>query len=224
MVVTMSNFVGYMIEEAVRLGFRQIVLIGHPGKLIKVAAGIFHTHSHIADARMETLVAHLALLGAPLALLQLVSECDTTEAAMEHIDAYGFQHIYHHLAERICLRVMQMLRFTKTPPSATPSCSPLITRSSAAIGRSPRLRGRCHVNGGGMGPLHLMTPAARDAVASADALVGGKRHLQQFPEFDGERFALGPILPNCWYGSANAKRRRWCWPPATRCFTASVRG
>ena len=116
MVVTMSNFVGYMIEEAVRLGFRQIVLIGHPGKLIKVAAGIFHTHSHIADARMETLVAHLALLGAPLALLQLVSECDTTEAAMEHIDAYGFQHIYHHLAERICLRVMQMLRFTKTPP------------------------------------------------------------------------------------------------------------
>ncbi len=89
MVVTMSNFVGYMIEEAVRLGFRQIVLIGHPGKLIKIAAGIFHTHSHIADARMETLVAHLALLGAPLPLLTLVSECDTTEAAMEHIDASG---------------------------------------------------------------------------------------------------------------------------------------
>jgi len=115
-VVTMSNFVGYMIEEAVRLGFRQIVLIGHPGKLIKIAAGIFHTHSHIADARMETLVAHLALLGAPLELLILVSDCDTTEAAMEHIDAYGFQRIYNHLAERICQRVMQRLRFTKAPP------------------------------------------------------------------------------------------------------------
>lgn len=115
-VVTMSNFVGYMIEEAVRLGFRQIVLVGHPGKLVKIAAGIFHTHSHIADARMETLVAHLALLGAPLELLTLVSECDTTEAAMEHIDAYGFQHIYDHLAQRICMRVLQTLRFTKNPP------------------------------------------------------------------------------------------------------------
>ncbi|MEX3018471.1 cobalt-precorrin-5B (C(1))-methyltransferase CbiD [Kluyvera sp. STS39-E] len=115
-VVTMSNFVGYMIEEAVRLGFRQIVLIGHPGKLIKIAAGIFHTHSHIADARMETLIAHLALLGAPLELLTLVSDCDTTEAAMEHIDAYGFQRLYNHLAERICQRVMQRLRFTKAPP------------------------------------------------------------------------------------------------------------
>ncbi|MGE6459429.1 hypothetical protein ACQKEG_25025, partial [Klebsiella quasipneumoniae] len=34
---------------------------------------------------------------------------DTTEAAMEHIDAYGFQPIYNHLAERICLRVMDRL-------------------------------------------------------------------------------------------------------------------
>ncbi|MDV2900661.1 cobalt-precorrin-5B (C(1))-methyltransferase CbiD [Phytobacter diazotrophicus] len=115
-VVTMSNFVGYMIEEAVRLGYRQIVLIGHPGKLVKIAAGIFHTHSHIADARMETLVAHLALLGAPHELLQKVSECDTTEAAMEHIDAAGFGHLYNQLAQRICQRVMQNLRFTKNPP------------------------------------------------------------------------------------------------------------
>ncbi|WP_065358111.1 cobalt-precorrin-5B (C(1))-methyltransferase CbiD [Kluyvera georgiana] len=115
-VVTMSNFVGYMIEESVRLGFRQIVLVGHPGKLIKIAAGIFHTHSHIADGRMETLVAHLALLGAPLELLTQVSECDTTEAAMEHIDAYGFQKIYNHLAERICQRVLERLRFTQNPP------------------------------------------------------------------------------------------------------------
>ncbi|SUG47126.1 cobalt-precorrin-6A synthase [Salmonella enterica subsp. arizonae] len=84
------------------MGFRQIVLVGHPGKLIKIAAGIFHTHSHIADARMETLVAHLALLGAPLELLTLVGDCDTTEAAMEHIEAYGFGHIYNHLAKRIC--------------------------------------------------------------------------------------------------------------------------
>lgn len=115
-VVTMSNFVGYMIEEAVRLGYRQIVLIGHPGKLVKIAAGIFHTHSHIADARMETLVAHLALLGAPHDLLRKVSECDTTEAAMEHIDAAGFSHLYNHLAQRICQRVMLNLRFTKNPP------------------------------------------------------------------------------------------------------------
>lgn len=40
-VVTMSNFVGYMLQETQRLGFRRVVLVGHLGKLIKVAAGIF---------------------------------------------------------------------------------------------------------------------------------------------------------------------------------------
>lgn len=115
-VVTMSNFVGYMIQEAVRLGFRHIVLIGHPGKLIKIAAGIFHTHSHIADGRMETLVAHLALMGAPLELLQDVSRCSTTEGALEIITEQGWQGVFPRLAVRICERVLEMLRFAQSPP------------------------------------------------------------------------------------------------------------
>lgn len=61
----------------------------------------------------------------------------------------------------------------------------------------------------GMGPagLHLMTPVARDAVAMADVLVGGKRHLQQFPDFAGERFALGANIPELlhWIGEHQAR-------------------
>jgi cobalt-precorrin-5B (C1)-methyltransferase len=116
-VVTMSNFVGYMIQEAVRLGFRHLLLVGHPGKLIKIAAGVFHTHSHIADARMETLVAHLALLGAPLPLLREVAQCTTTEAAQQLIDEAGWQQIYPYLAQRICQRVQEMLRYSEQQPS-----------------------------------------------------------------------------------------------------------
>ncbi|AKM47672.1 cobalt-precorrin-7 (C(5))-methyltransferase [Edwardsiella anguillarum] len=45
----------------------------------------------------------------------------------------------------------------------------------------------------GVGPagVHLITPAARDAIAQAECLVGGARHLRQFPDFRGEIFALG---------------------------------
>jgi len=45
----------------------------------------------------------------------------------------------------------------------------------------------------GVGPagLQLMTPLAKEAVSRADALVGGARHLAQFPDFCGERCALG---------------------------------
>lgn len=114
-VVTMSNFVGYMLQEAQRLGFQRVVLVGHLGKLIKVAAGIFHTHSHIADGRMETLVARLALLGAPHEFLHAVFECNTTEAAMELIEQQGWQAVYDDIAQAIGERVKQMLRFAPQP-------------------------------------------------------------------------------------------------------------
>ena len=114
-VVTMSNFVGYMLQEAQRLGFQHVVLVGHLGKLIKVAAGIFHTHSHIADGRMETLVARLALLGAPHEFLRAVFECSTTEAAMELIEQQGWQAVSDDIAQAIGERVKQMLRFAPQP-------------------------------------------------------------------------------------------------------------
>lgn len=41
-----------------------------------------------------------------------------------------------------------------------------------------------------------MTPAAREAIDRADALVGGKRHLLQFPGFCGETFVLGANVPD----------------------------
>ena len=115
LVVTMSNFVGYLLQEAERLAFRHVVLVGHLGKLIKVAAGIFHTHSHIADGRMETLVTHLALAGAPNELLQQVYHCLTTEAAMELIAQAGYESVYDAIATRIVERVQQMLRYSPQP-------------------------------------------------------------------------------------------------------------
>lgn len=49
----------------------------------------------------------------------------------------------------------------------------------------------------GMGPgnLALMTPQAQEAVAQAEVLVGGKRHLAQFPDFAGQRRALDADIP-----------------------------
>ena len=56
----------------------------------------------------------------------------------------------------------------------------------------------------GMGPasLALMTPMALEAVKQADVLVGGKRHLAQFPDFAGERHVLDADIPGLmrWIG------------------------
>ena len=35
---------------------KTVILFGYHGKLIKLAGGIFHTHNHLADGRIEILV------------------------------------------------------------------------------------------------------------------------------------------------------------------------
>jgi len=114
-VVTMSNFVGFMLQEAERLEFKYVLVAGHLGKLIKVAAGVFHTHSHIADARMETLVTHLALMGMSQEKLQIIYNCNTTEEAMNVIDECGFTAVYDRIAAAIVSRIKLMLRYSKSP-------------------------------------------------------------------------------------------------------------
>ncbi len=117
-VVVMSNFVRYVLKDAERLGFKRVVLLGHFGKLVKVASGIFHTHSHIADGRLETLIAHLALMGAPRTLLLQIDECKTTEAAMGLINEAGFQAVYEKIAIRIKKRTEELSQYTKNPMRA----------------------------------------------------------------------------------------------------------
>ena len=65
--VQISNFVGFALDAAAELGFSRALLAGQPGKLVKVAGGCMQTHSRFGDGRRETLVAHLALMGAPFA-------------------------------------------------------------------------------------------------------------------------------------------------------------
>lgn len=82
-VVMCSNYIGEAIDEAARLGFSSLVLVGHLGKLVKVAGGIMNTHSRVADARLEVLSAHAALAGAGRDVVAELMDAPTTEAAVE---------------------------------------------------------------------------------------------------------------------------------------------
>lgn len=81
--VTCSNYLGATIDEAGRLGFETMLVVGHIGKLVKVAAGVMNMHSRIADCRMETLAAHAALCGAPREAVRAIMDRPTTDAALD---------------------------------------------------------------------------------------------------------------------------------------------
>ena len=107
--VRMSNFVGYMLSEAKRIGFKKILLAGHIGKFIKISAGIFNTHSKVCDARNEIMISNLALMGAPLEFLKEINECVTAEGAVEIIDKSDYTDIYNILCNKCKQRAEQYL-------------------------------------------------------------------------------------------------------------------
>ena len=81
--VKCSNYVGETIEDAKLLGMKGILLIGHIGKFIKLAAGVMNTHSRQADCRMEVLGVHAAMNDADAAVVREIMDCINTTEAME---------------------------------------------------------------------------------------------------------------------------------------------
>ena len=90
-VVKFSNFTGEALDEAILEGISQILLVGHIGKLVKVAGGIFNTHSRIADCRTEIFTAHAALCGGDRDLCRRLMDCATADACLEELDRAGLR-------------------------------------------------------------------------------------------------------------------------------------
>ncbi len=93
-----SNFIGDAVDIAVTEGLRDVLLVGHVGKLVKLAGGIMNTHSRSADCRRELFCAHAALCGAGR---------ETCRELMEQVSADGCLAVL----EKACLReaVMESL-------------------------------------------------------------------------------------------------------------------
>lgn len=109
-VVQMSNFVGYMLKGCADRGIEGVILSGHHGKIVKVAAGVFDTHSRLADARRETLAAHAAALGARPGVAEALLEANTAEACLDILDSEGLSgRLMSRLAQRASQRAEEYL-------------------------------------------------------------------------------------------------------------------
>lgn len=100
--VKCSNYIGAAIDIAAEKGFKGMLLIGHAGKLIKLAAGIMNTHSRTADGRAEIICANAALEGAPKEALEAIMESVTTDDAAAVLKKYGLlESVMKRISDRI---------------------------------------------------------------------------------------------------------------------------
>lgn len=95
--IVISNFVGYMFDRACEFEVKKIYFIGELGKFVKVAGGIFHTHSRVSDAKMEILTANALLVGESTENMKKIMASNTTEEATKYIEK---TEVYNLLAEK----------------------------------------------------------------------------------------------------------------------------
>ena len=78
-----SNFIDVALDSSVEFGFKNILLVGHIGKFVKLGIGMFNTHSHNGDGRIETLLSCALEAGANIEILKDIQKCVTTNAVLD---------------------------------------------------------------------------------------------------------------------------------------------
>jgi len=118
--VKTANWLGPLLVEAGCQGVQSILLFGYHGKLMKLAAGIFHTHHHLADGRREILTAYCAKARMPADACSAIFAAATAEDALGQLRALDAQtgsnwvdRIYGDIARQIDLRSSDCI-FTHT--------------------------------------------------------------------------------------------------------------
>jgi len=89
--VLTSNFIGDSLEFCKEFGFHGALLIGHIGKFVKLAGGMWNTHSKFGDCRMEIIASHSAALGLRAERTEEILHCATCDDALRILDEEGLK-------------------------------------------------------------------------------------------------------------------------------------
>ena len=92
--IKISNYIGDTLDYLLYKQPERVLIIGHAGKLSKVAGGIMNTHSSYADCRHEIFASYAALCGAEKSVIKEIFDAVST-------DEIDYILIKHNLHEKV---------------------------------------------------------------------------------------------------------------------------
>ena len=113
LLVKTGNWLGPFLVAAAENGVKELLVIGYHGKMVKVAGGIFHTHHHLADGRIEVLISLAFTHGLHSSLIQSIANAKSVEDALlvlESKNPYQAQQLWFKMAFNAEVRSLQYLK------------------------------------------------------------------------------------------------------------------
>ena len=108
-IIKVGNWIGPLLVHAAMNNVRKILLLGYYGKLIKLAAGIFHTHNHLADARIEILVYLAVKEKIPLKIINSIMNSKTIDDAIKIVEEFNID-----VAKKLLFQISQHVEMRST--------------------------------------------------------------------------------------------------------------
>lgn len=100
--ITCSNFVGELLDYIVYKEFNSVLIIGHSGKLVKLAQGVMNTHSKYADCRTEPLALQAMFAGVSIKVGKEICAAPTTDEAVKILQRENcLETVINKITERI---------------------------------------------------------------------------------------------------------------------------
>jgi len=103
-IIKVGNWIGPLLVDAALKNVKTVILFGYHGKLIKLAGGIFHTHNHLADGRIEILVYLAVQEKIPLEIIYKLSHLKNLEDALLILERFNIS-----IAEKLFLNLSTMI-------------------------------------------------------------------------------------------------------------------
>ena len=109
-IVKIGDHIGFMFEECVKKGIREVIFAGHIGKLVKVANGQFNTHCQHGDGRVDTIARYARMSNAPEEIIQELYLQETAESAGEILRKNNLSAVFDLLAKAVVEKLNELVK------------------------------------------------------------------------------------------------------------------
>ena len=133
--VQMSNFVGFMLQGCLERQVEEVLILGHLGKMIKIACGSFNTHSRVSPQKLALLQELAKNSGAPKAIIAELNTAKSAEAAIDIIKRGNLDGVLDKVADEAAERANRYLKQRLPVSAAITNLSGKIVGVSAGAGQ-----------------------------------------------------------------------------------------